>query len=383
MRSILWGYFFLFLISTCPAQLTKADFYNKIDNQVFLFSKKHAKYPLNFDTVTTYVNATFASTETKVRAYYTWIALNIYYDMGRMQEILDSKRFGLRNFESTTQLPDTVLVRKFAVCEGFSRVMDKLCKASNIPAHLVVGYTKTSNGEVVEDIMHAWNAVKIDSAWGLVDITWSNGYVDNLGIYNKRFSDKYFLNSPKEFLKDHLPLDPMWQLLVNPVSKKHFMLRDSSDENKTIKFNFNDSIADYLKLSGDEQKYADYLHYRYFDATNKETDRILDVFTYNKVVDMYNTAALENEEFTLFFSSMLSKAKTVANCKKARAMLESAKLHLTRGLELVKSKKAFTKEYETTFIEMKEEGAKNIKIVNENLVHLAGFQKTIAPAKRK
>ncbi|MGZ3863588.1 MAG: transglutaminase domain-containing protein [Bacteroidia bacterium] len=374
---------FLIFLFSAEGQLSKAEFYGKIDNQVFQYSKQHAKYPLNFDSVTTYVNKTFVTTETKVRAYYTWIALNIYYDMGRIQEMSDSKRFGIRGFESTTQNPDTVLARKFAVCEGFSKVMDRLCKASDIPSQMVVGYTKTSDGEVVQEMMHAWNAVKIDTAWGLLDVTWSNGYIDSKHVYNKRFSSQYFLTPPKEFLKDHLPLDPMWQLLQYPVSKKYFTDGDSLHESKKNVFNFNDSIAKYLKVDEDERKYTDYMHYHLYDPDNNELSRTLDILVYNKVADKFNIASIENEDFTLFFNNTLLKDKSAANFKKAKSMLESARSYLNTGMAYLKNKKAFTDEYEKIFKEMKEAGTKNLKIVQENTANLSKYQKSLGAQKRK
>lgn len=374
---------FLFFILPVKAQLSKAEFYGKIDNQVFQYSKQHAQYPLNFDSVATYVNKTFASTEMKVRAYYTWIALNIYYDMGRIREMSDSKRFGVRGFESTTQNPDTVLARKLAVCEGFSKVMDKLCRASGIPSQMVVGYTKTSDGIVVEEMMHAWNAVKIDTAWGLLDVTWANGYIDSKHVYNKRFSSQYFLTPPKEFLKDHLPLDPMWQLLQQPVSKKYFMDDDSLHENKKALLNFNDSIAKYLKLNAEDKKYTDYLHYHLYDPGNIELSRNLDILTYNRVADQFNIASIENEDFTLFFNNTVLKDRSAVNFKKAKAMLESSRSYLNTGMAYLKNKKAYTKEYEKTFKEMQEAGSKNIKIVQENIANLSRYQKAVLTGKGK
>ena len=38
----------------------------------------------------------------------------------------------------------------------------------------------------------------------------------------KQFNDKYFLTNPKIFVQDHLPLDPVWQLLDCSISLASF-----------------------------------------------------------------------------------------------------------------------------------------------------------------
>ena len=58
---------------------------------------------------------------------------------------------------------------------------------------------------------HAWNAVKIDGKWQLIDTTWGSGYVSD-GAYVKQFRETFFLPSPEQLAFSHFPQDAAWQL---------------------------------------------------------------------------------------------------------------------------------------------------------------------------
>ena len=63
---------------------------------------------------------------------------------------------------------------------------------------------------------HAWNAVKLDDRWYLIDTTWDAGGVDAEG-FHKRYGTSYFLTPPEVFLSKHYPDEDRWQLL--PVAR--------------------------------------------------------------------------------------------------------------------------------------------------------------------
>jgi transglutaminase/protease-like cytokinesis protein 3 len=68
---------------------------------------------------------------------------------------------------------------------------------------------------------HAWNAVKVDGRWQLVDCTWGAGVVEG-HAYVRRFNPFYFLTPPLAFSWLHFPLDPRWQLRDPPLSLAEF-----------------------------------------------------------------------------------------------------------------------------------------------------------------
>lgn len=275
------------------AQVTKADYYNTIDNKIFKFSKEVPQASL--DTIVSFVNATFQTSEDRVRAYYTWIALNISYDVEHMNEMLLIKAFSANSISSSNQKASDVLINRKAVCEGYSNLMNELCKGSSIPSFLVCGYTKTPAGDI-PDILHAWNVLRIDSAWTMLDVTWSSGYVNPMNKYVKRFSNKYFLPKPKNFIKDHLPIDPMWQLLKNPFTKKDFE-NDSLIISNSPSFNFPDSLNAYRRLPEKQRQFIDFLHYYIAEPNNQLYARNLDVLNNNLIVDKLNTGVSYQTDF--------------------------------------------------------------------------------------
>ena len=71
---------------------------------------------------------------------------------------------------------------------------------------------------------HAWNAVHINGTWKLMDPTLGAGYWDlRKNIFVKKFQDHFFFTEPSNFIKDHFPGKPQWQLLNEPILVKSFM----------------------------------------------------------------------------------------------------------------------------------------------------------------
>ena len=59
------------------------------------------------------------------------------------------------------------LVKGSAVCEGYSRAMQYLCRKVGIECILVTGYSKNEG--------HMWNQIKIGGEWYNLDLTWNDG----------------------------------------------------------------------------------------------------------------------------------------------------------------------------------------------------------------
>ena len=115
--------------------------------------------------------------------------------------------------------------------------------------YVISGYGKTDGN--ISDLAHAWNAIKVNGNWYFVDATWGAGYVFN-GKYKYDFRLKYFMVKPEKFIEDHMPFDPMWQLLKFPFKYEEFDLikKKSTTHNE---FFYEDSIQNYLKLPEIEQ----------------------------------------------------------------------------------------------------------------------------------
>ncbi len=369
--------FLLGFSSQFIAQVTRVDHYNIIDNKVFTFSKQKPDAP--FDTVTSFVNTNFQSQEDRARAYYTWIALNISYDVEHMKELDLMQLFSVSGETSANQKGLAVIKNKKAVCEGYSNLMVDLCTASSIPCFMVCGNTKTPSGDIPQ-ILHAWNVLRIDSAWVMLDITWSSGYVDHSGKYVKRFSNLYFLPKPKKFIKDHFPLDPMWQLLKNPFTKKDFE-NDSLIVSHEPLFNYLDSIKVYRGQSVKQRQYLDFLHYYKVDPDNKKYAKNLDIFNNNLVADELNKGVAYQSDFMELNKNKLVKKPTIMDCNRAKEVLDSISACNNRAEAILSKIQARTLEYKPIFASMQFNIIANKNIIKTNYEYLVRLSKTIPKKK--
>ncbi|MCL5102585.1 MAG: hypothetical protein M1133_00530 [Armatimonadetes bacterium] len=151
----------------------------------------------------------------KARAIYSWITRNIDYDV----KTYASGNYGDQSAQHT-------LKTRMAVCQGYSSLFEALGEALSLEQALISGYSRGAGylvgGRIDDKPNHTWNAVKIDGEWRLLDCTWGAGYIDAQERFVRQPCDHYFLTPPENFIYDHLPDDPKWQLLDNPIGKNDF-----------------------------------------------------------------------------------------------------------------------------------------------------------------
>jgi hypothetical protein len=151
----------------------------------------------------------------KTKILHDWIAENIAYDVGSYFTGPDDRD------ES-----DNALVQREAVCHGYASLFKRMCTLAGIPCQDISGYGRgysffSGRSTDVREVNHAWNAVYIDEAWYLVDVTWDAGYVEERA-YRKEYRTTYLFMEPRYFVFTHLPSDPRWQLLSKPLSSGQF-----------------------------------------------------------------------------------------------------------------------------------------------------------------
>lgn len=156
-----------------------------------------------------------AGDEAKARAIFKWVTSNIAYDPSYYTT-------GSAKDQTLAQ----VLATRKSVCFGFASVFEALAKAAGLECVTVQGYSKgyrfTAGDPLAEKPNHAWNAVRVDGTWRLVDCTWGAGYIDESVQFRRSTNEHYLLTPPEEFIYDHFPSDPKWQLLSRPLSRKEF-----------------------------------------------------------------------------------------------------------------------------------------------------------------
>jgi hypothetical protein len=157
--------------------------------------------------ISSYLTQGLTSDIDKVRAFYYWIAHNIRYDVAR-------RNFQFR-YKSKSELIDEVLEKRKGLCQHYAELFNTFCQNQGIKSYAIAGYARQSNGEI-SGITHVWNAVCIGSSYYNIDVTWASGYLQN-NEYIIQFRDNYFLIDPKLFVKTHLPFDPIWEFVDNPI----------------------------------------------------------------------------------------------------------------------------------------------------------------------
>ncbi|MBN2080399.1 MAG: hypothetical protein JW838_15620 [Spirochaetes bacterium] len=142
----------------------------------------------------------------QVRAIWRWITAFISYDTGKKNY---GARATLRDLRGT--------------CQGYAELFVELARRAGLRAVEVTGRGRGSGhlpGEPVR-ANHAWNAVRIDGKWHLLDATYGAGQV-NEDRFIRGYREHFFLTPPGEFIHSHLPDLRRWQLRERKISKKEF-----------------------------------------------------------------------------------------------------------------------------------------------------------------
>lgn len=221
MRSF---FVFFFLINSAIF----AQDYSLVDAKV----KRYPTYS-SAQQLATKINADFKTDTDKIRAVFIWLTENIRYDLEEYYrpstkqisfQYKNEAEKQLKLQQIKDQIADETFKNKKSVCEGYAQSFKKICDLLTIEAVIIKGYARNSSddiGTIATTTNHAWNAVKVDSTWQLVDATWAAGYEIN-NQWKKHFTEYYFFPNPTELLRSHLPESAAWQLVQNRISKADF-----------------------------------------------------------------------------------------------------------------------------------------------------------------
>ena len=117
----------------------------------------------------------------KVLAICQWMCTNLEYDYQNLRN--DDK--GINNPDSF-QRPAVAIRRKKAICDGYAQIFKDLCLLNNIYASYIVGYTCYSELTDSAQILHAWNGVRVNNNWYLMDLTWEDVAIDFSKLTDKK-----------------------------------------------------------------------------------------------------------------------------------------------------------------------------------------------------
>lgn len=152
----------------------------------------------------------------KAHAIYRWVSENVTYNVE-----------GLYSGDLGDNSPDAVFQNRTAVCAGYANLFQVLCDEVGVESEIIAGRSRASGNELPPNLRdsetnHAWNAVKIDGQWELLDPTWGAGHVTKNREFVAEPNDDWFMVEPEVFAFSHLPEDPKWQLIEEPLSLQQF-----------------------------------------------------------------------------------------------------------------------------------------------------------------
>ena len=216
-------YIFLFLIS-----------YTVQSQDFSLVDAKVLSYPAykSPESLAKRIEKDFSSDIDKTRAAFRWLTKYITYDyeqLKRGRRVIKFQYFSEEErikklSDITNNLVSTAFKKRKGVCEEYAQSLKKLCNLMGIESDVIKGNVRSSPREIGlprKQTNHAWNIVKINNNWIIVDATWASGAVIN-GKWNRKFSNYYF-NIPKNKIgKTHFPDNRKWQVVWNIPSRERY-----------------------------------------------------------------------------------------------------------------------------------------------------------------
>ncbi|MBE8723862.1 transglutaminase domain-containing protein [Flavobacterium hungaricum] len=312
---------FTILIISLLINSSFAQKYNAIESIVL-------KYP-NFgstEKLAERIQKDFTSEHDKARAIYSWIALNIDYDLKTFLDPPAPKSISYKNKaeeDKKIQLLNAETTRKAfrsrkAVCEGYSLLYAHLAALTGLRCQVIVGDARVTPQDIGRRnfiINHAWNKVQIDGKWIVVDATWGGGSYDyRRKILVKKFTPVYFDTDLKYFNVKHYPEDAMYkgntgnktEFLNAPLIYSSFIEEEAEillPYSGVIMANEGDKIAFKIKNIDrlDDLYYLDKKEERMKLENVKEENGVLEFqITYSRKLGRFITLYLFNKNFATF-----------------------------------------------------------------------------------
>jgi hypothetical protein len=253
----------------------------------------------------------------KALAIYNWITNNIRYDVKAYEKSLN------RNWSWKK-----VIRRRKGLCEDYALVFQNLAKLSGLEVLKISGYTKSGDyfkGKEHYFSDHAWNLVKIDSNWRIIESTWGSGgtyyqhtiyqiiagkllgkvYLPKLH-FKQKSNPLYFFPNPIEHAQVAFPLIYEMQVLKCPLELNTFEKEDTNA--------YKIHLEKYL------QNDTCMLFNNYLNELKRESNNQVDL----KIVDKVIECNIRNDEH--IFSSKYSELLNLIemrndNLKKSKAVL--------------------------------------------------------------
>lgn len=152
------------------------------------------------------------------RFFYYWIGSNIKYDYEFLTKAVSNRS----SYGEYLDKQDAYRVfdERKGVCAGYASLYNWFMEEVGIDVVYISGHIRNEQNwfEMVspnQNTGHAWNAVRLNDEWVLVDTTWG-------ASYSASETDLYFDMQPEIAIITHFPRNRKWQLLENPLTFREF-----------------------------------------------------------------------------------------------------------------------------------------------------------------
>ncbi|MBK3519598.1 transglutaminase domain-containing protein [Carboxylicivirga marina] len=197
----------------------------QVDQQIADKIKTYPNSYEHYEPLAEQIKADFKTDEDRAAAIFAWIAFNIQYDVesyySRHPKSISysySSEEERRQIEKQIHemLAEQTIQEGKGVCQGYSELFRVLCLECGIECEIVSGHSKTMPEEIGRKLAysdHAWNAVRLNGQWHLLDATWAAGSVNHrFGEFVPKFNPIYYKTKPELFFLNHYPDDTRWLL---------------------------------------------------------------------------------------------------------------------------------------------------------------------------
>lgn len=248
----------------------------------------------------------------------------------------DENRFLYGNDQITTE---EAIKKGKGLCEDYTNIFNLFCKQLNIESLRVDGYVKPYNfktNDILDQANHTWNVVKIDSKWYLCDLFWATSFLNSENKFENKLFKKYYLSNGENFINDHLPCDPIFQLLKNPIRVEAFTnLTEGFNEefNRHDNIDFEIEIEKILKIKKRELGLQIARNSYKF---NKENPNILIEELYNYAVSIFNDSNGKKEEL-IKAKKYFSEALLLIDLSKKEHII-SLKQNCQNGIKIINNR---------------------------------------------
>jgi hypothetical protein len=169
---------------------------------------EHAK--ASIEGVGRYIAAQEPDPFLRIKAIHDFVAVHVAYDAASYV----AKQY-------PPQDAQTVFETKMSVCAGYANLTKAIADVTQDEVVVVVGDARTRGSDLSGE-GHAWNAVRIEGLWYLLDTTWDSGYLED-GRFVPDYRTSYFLPPPTVMGITHFPEQPPWQLRDQPIGRGEFL----------------------------------------------------------------------------------------------------------------------------------------------------------------